>query len=100
MLRVVADHADRRALEIFAREIAPAGTSWSPGTTGPGGGRPAVSPLIKPFSFLLDKRAVPASFSIGDRREEVIAALVGAVVARPEPATLAPPLRRASRRRR
>ena len=41
MLRVVADHADRRALEIFAREIAPAGTSWSPGTTGPGSGRPA-----------------------------------------------------------
>jgi hypothetical protein len=58
MLRVVADHADRRALEIFAREIAPAGTSWSPGTTGPGGGRPSVSPLVKPFSFLLDKRAV------------------------------------------
>ncbi len=55
MLRVVADHADRRALELFAREIAPAGTSWSPGTTGPGGGRPAVSPLVKPFSFLLDK---------------------------------------------
>ena len=54
-MRVVADHADRRALELFAREIAPAGTSWSPGTTGPGGGRPSVSPLVKPFSFLLDK---------------------------------------------
>ena len=71
MLRVVADHADRRALEIFAREIAPAGTSWSPGTTGPGGGRPAVSPLLKPFSFLLDKRAVPVSFAIGAQREDV-----------------------------
>ena len=67
MLRVVADHADRRALEIFAREIAPAGTSWSPGTTGPGGGRPQVSPLVKPFSFLLDKRRVPATVSIGGR---------------------------------
>src|SRR6185436_2423463 len=52
MLRVVADHAERRALELFAREIAPAGTSWSPGTTGPGGGRPSVSPLVKAFSFL------------------------------------------------
>ena len=70
MLRVVADHADQRALELFAREIAPAGTSWSPGTTGPGGGRPAVSPLVKPFSFLLDKAAAPASFAIGDRRED------------------------------
>ena len=58
----------RRALEMFARELAPAGTSWSPGTTGPGGGRPAVSPLIKPFSFLLDKRAgAGRSFSIGGR---------------------------------
>jgi len=74
MLRVVADHADKRALELFAREIAPAGTSWSPGTTGPGGGRPTVSPLVKPFSFLLAKSAAPASFAIGDRRERVAVA--------------------------
>ena len=82
MLRVVADHADRRALELFAREIAPAGTSWSPGTTGPGGGRPAVSPLVKPFSFLLDKRAAPAVFSIGARRESVPVELKGGSVRR------------------
>jgi hypothetical protein len=69
MLRVVADHTDRRALDLFAREIAPAGTSWSPGTTGPGGGRPQVSPLVKPFSFLLDKRAVPVSIAVGERSE-------------------------------
>ncbi|WP_028102223.1 acyclic terpene utilization AtuA family protein [Pseudoduganella violaceinigra] len=47
-------HPQRAALELFAREIAPAGTSWAPGTTG-FGGRPAVSPAIKQFSFLLDK---------------------------------------------
>ena len=52
-------HPQRAALEIFAREIAPAGTSWSPGTTG-FGGRPSVTPAIKQFSFLLDKsRAAP-----------------------------------------
>ena len=52
----------KQALEMFAREIAPAGTSWSPGTTmASGGGRPSPSPLIKPFSFLLDKAAAPAS---------------------------------------
>ena len=60
MVRVVADHAQKKALEIFAREIAPAGTSWSPGTTMPAGGRPSPSPLIKPFSFLLDKSRAPA----------------------------------------
>ena len=64
MLRVVADHADKRALELFAREIAPAGTSWSPGTTGPGGGRPSVVPLVLPLAFLLDKAAAPASFTL------------------------------------
>lgn len=60
MVRVVVDHPSKAALEIFAREIAPSGTSWSPGTTMPAGGRPSPSPLIKPFSFLLDKaRVVP-----------------------------------------
>ena len=88
MLRVVADHAERRALELFAREIAPAGTSWSPGTTGPGGGRPAVSPLVKPFSFLLDKTAAPVSFAIGDRREGVEVVLAGGSVPRPAPKTV------------
>jgi hypothetical protein len=81
MLRIVADHADRRALELFAREIAPAGTSWSPGTTG-AGGRPPVAPLVKPFSFLLDKRAAPATFAIGDRREAVAVPLAGGSVPR------------------
>jgi hypothetical protein len=60
MVRVVADHPQKKALELFAREIAPSGTSWSPGTTMPAGGRPAPSPLIKPFSFLLDKSRATA----------------------------------------
>jgi hypothetical protein len=90
MLRVVADHADRRALELFAREIAPAGTSWSPGTTGPGGGRPSVSPLVKPFSFLLDKAAAPASFAIGERRETVAIVAGGARAPRPAAKTVLP----------
>ena len=47
-------HPDKRALELFAREIAPAGTSWSPGTTG-AGGRPSPGPAIKQFAFLLRK---------------------------------------------
>ncbi len=59
MVRIVVDHPDRQALEVFAREIAPAGTSWSPGTTMPAGGRPSPSPLVQPFSFLLDKQRVP-----------------------------------------
>ncbi len=76
-MRVVADHADRRALELFAREIAPAGTSWSPGTTGSGGGRPSVSPLIRPLAFMLNKRAVDVSFTLADHRHPVAIELYG-----------------------
>jgi hypothetical protein len=70
-MRVVANHPQKAALAMFAREIAPAGTSWAPGTTGPGGGRPSVSPLIKPFSFLLDKQAVPVAFALDGERHAV-----------------------------
>ena len=80
MMRVVVDHADRNALEIFAREIAPAGTSWSPGTTGPGGGRPSVSPLIRPFAFMLPKRCVDVSFTFDGQRHPVAIPLHGGVL--------------------
>jgi hypothetical protein len=73
MMRVVANHPQKAALTMFAREIAPSGTSWAPGTTSPGGGRPAVSPLIKPFSFTLDKSAVAVGFVMdGERRAVAI----------------------------
>jgi hypothetical protein len=59
-------HPDKRALELFAREIAPAGTSWAPGTTG-AAGRPAVAPSIRQASFLLDKsRLVPSYALLGE----------------------------------
>jgi len=94
MMRVVVDHAERGALEIFAREIAPAGTSWSPGTTGPGGGRPSVSPLIRPLSFMLHKSAIEVSFSLDGERHPVAIPLHGGALpaadGRAEPAPFAP----------
>ena len=54
VLHLAVMHPDKAALELFAREIAPAGTSWSPGTTG-AGGRPSPSPAIKQYAFLVDK---------------------------------------------
>ena len=74
MMRVVANHPKKDALTMFAREIAPSGTSWAPGTTSPGGGRPAVSPLIKPFSFTLDKAAVPVAFVFDGERHAIAVA--------------------------
>ena len=55
ILRVTATHPRKEALELLAREVAPAGTSWSPGTTGAGGGRASVSPSIRQYAFLLPK---------------------------------------------
>jgi hypothetical protein len=57
VLRVSVTHPRKEALELFAREIAPAGTSWAPGTTG-ADGRPSPSPAIKQYAFLLDKTAL------------------------------------------
>lgn len=57
-------HPQRPALDLFAREIAPAGTSWSPGTTGAGAGRPSPSPCIKQVSLLLPKSEVQARVEI------------------------------------
>ncbi|WP_372053413.1 DUF1446 domain-containing protein (plasmid) [Tistrella mobilis] len=64
VMRLSASHDDRKALGIFAREIAPAGTSWSPGTTG-AGGRPKASPVVRLFSFLMPKRDVAVTVTLG-----------------------------------
>ncbi|MEB2348845.1 MAG: DUF1446 domain-containing protein [Comamonadaceae bacterium] len=60
VLRLSARHPVKAALELLAREVAPAGTSWAPGTTG-AGGRAGVSPLIRQYAFLLDKHRVTPS---------------------------------------
>ncbi len=67
VMKLAVRHDDRRALEVFAREIAPAGTSWSPGTTGISGGRPKVQPVIRLFSFLVAKNAVPVRVVVDGR---------------------------------
>jgi hypothetical protein len=85
VLRVAVMHPQKAALELFAREIAPAGTSWSPGTTG-ADGRPKPSAAIKQFSFLLDKRRVAPSVAIGDRITSVAVPVGQAAV----PASTAP----------
>ncbi|XP_077156161.1 uncharacterized protein LOC143819020 [Paroedura picta] len=51
-------HKQKKAVEIFSREIAPAGTGMAPGVTGIVGGRPKVSPVLKPFFFLYPKKNV------------------------------------------
>lgn len=67
VVRIAVRHPVKAALELFAREIAAAGTSWSPGTAGSmATGRPPVSPSIRLFSFTIPKPMVTARVAIDD----------------------------------
>ncbi len=61
LLRLVVEHSDREAIEIFARELGSVGLAFAPGTTGIYGGRPKPTPVVRLFTFLLDKSALPAA---------------------------------------
>jgi hypothetical protein len=84
LMRVTVDHPKKEALEIFAREIAPSGTSFAPGTASPGGGRPGSAPLIKQFAFTLPKTAVSIRITVGNEERPVAVPLEGGY-APPEP---------------
>lgn len=78
VMKLGVEHEDAAALAIFAREIAPAGTSYAPGTTGFAGGRPRPQPVVRLFSFLLDKARLPvAAVTVDGERFEVPLAGLG-----------------------
>jgi hypothetical protein len=55
LLRLVVVHPSRDALEIFARELGSIGLTCAPGTTGIYTGRPKPTPVVRLFTFFLDK---------------------------------------------
>ena len=59
VIKLAVRHPNKQALILFSREIAQAATGMAPGLTGIVGGRPTVYPLIRLFSFLIDKQACP-----------------------------------------
>jgi hypothetical protein len=59
VLRLVVDHTDARALDIFARQAGSVGISFAQGTAGLIGGRPNTTPLIRLFTFFIDKSTLP-----------------------------------------
>ena len=102
VLRLAVTHPRKEALALFAREVAPAGTSWAPGTTGAGGGRASVSPSIRQYAFLLDKSQVQAGVHIGGERialpryDAPVANHAAAPVAQPDKAWATAPAPQAS----
>jgi hypothetical protein len=67
VVKIAAHHQDKKALGIFAREIAQAATAMAPGLTGLVGGRPKPSPMIRLFSFLWPKDQIAVSFNLNDQ---------------------------------
>lgn len=73
VLKIAAAHADQQALELFAREIAPAATSMVQSITGFAGGRPAVQLIVRLASCLVPKERL-APFVLLDRERSEVAA--------------------------
>lgn len=60
VLRLVAEHASPNALELLAREVGSVGLGFAQGTAALIGGRPKATPVVRLFTFLLDKARLPA----------------------------------------
>lgn len=71
VVKIAVHHDDKKALGLFAREIAQAATAMAPGLTGLVGGRPKPSPMIRLFSFLLPKTDVAVQVTLNDESFEV-----------------------------
>ncbi|MBP0623738.1 acyclic terpene utilization AtuA family protein [Cupriavidus consociatus] len=65
VLKIGLRHDDKSALDLFGREMTQAGVAMAQGTTGLFGGRPSPSPVVRLFSFLLDKCRVPVQVELG-----------------------------------
>lgn len=66
IMRVVADAEDRRSLELMAREVAQAGTSWATGTTNAlAPGRPKSSPIVRLRSCRIPKSELKPRIKLG-----------------------------------
>jgi hypothetical protein len=74
ILKMAAKHDDPAVLGSLLREATSSATSMSPGTTGMGGNRAKPSPVVRLFSFLLDKSEVAATVKIADQTWDIAGA--------------------------
>jgi hypothetical protein len=59
VLRLVVDHPSFPALDLFARQVGAVGISFAQGTVGLIGGRPKPTPVVRLFTFFVDKAMMP-----------------------------------------
>lgn len=92
VLRLVVEHADAKALDLFAREIGSAGLSFAQGTAGLIGGRPKPAPVIRLYTFFIDKsRLSSVNVQIGAAPSFSVPIPVGTPASVPVAAHAAPP---------
>ncbi|MEQ8798193.1 MAG: acyclic terpene utilization AtuA family protein [Salinisphaeraceae bacterium] len=71
MVWLALTHESDQALKLFGTEIAQAAVSMSPGITGYAGGRPRPSPVIRLYSALVDKQALPVRIDVDGSAREI-----------------------------
>lgn len=71
VLRISVRHPDKRAVDLFAREIAPFGTAGTPGTTG-FSGRQKPMEVYRLFSFLVAKERVSIQVTVDGKQLELV----------------------------
>lgn len=91
VIKLAVRHPSKQALVMFSREIAQAATGMAPGLTGIVGGRPTVYPLIRLFSFLIDKSACTVQVDLAGERHPCALPAVPAFDSRELPIAHLPP---------
>lgn len=71
VVKIAVKHALKEACMFFASEIAQASTGMAPALAGIVGGRPKASPVVKLFSFLVDKSKLDVEIDINGQRQKV-----------------------------
>lgn len=71
VVKIAVKHMSKEACMFFASEIAQASTGMAPALAGIVGGRPKASPVIKLFSFLIDKNQVSVEIDFEGKRYPV-----------------------------
>lgn len=66
VLKLAARHAEKAALQLLARELAPSATAMAQGITGFAAGRPSPSPVLRLFSCLVDRSRVQPKLWLDD----------------------------------
>ena len=71
VVKIAVKHMFKEACMFFASEIAQASTGMAPALAGIVGGRPKASPVIKLFSFLIDKSKINVEIDINGQRQKI-----------------------------